>query len=240
MAKKPSPDSNQAAILVAETKLHLATVMNGQYSEPFFANMCKIIDLRIYTGYVTLRGKSVSFTCVKDFLYNFHYGLGITDMPGFLHSCAAVAIRDRSSGNYAQRFIEWLQLQDPIFCFPKEFFKYLQLRKSLIPVYRKDKRKGWQHIMMLREIYNHHPEFLNLIGESARYQDIEECYYGEGLGIKPEYVKIKKIEKDPSFRQVERLASDLHRGLPPHSIYRLIAKLVELREAHNAKRSVAN
>ena len=87
---KDRSDIFYGARLVADARLHLGAVINGGDGELFFTTMWKIIDNKFYLGYRTFDNREIKMGGVKDFIFNFHHGLGIkkVTLATFLANCA--------------------------------------------------------------------------------------------------------------------------------------------------------
>jgi hypothetical protein len=218
------------ARLVADTRLHLSTVMNGQYSEPFFVNMCKIVDLKIYLGYMTVHGKQIELAGIKDFFYNRLYGLGVRDMQEFLANISKLCHKDKSRTKYAYRFIEWLKNEDPIFKIPQEVFEYRRLVVS-IKYMRASRKRRWWLSGVIKEMYEHYPHLLEQIGKGRKYLTIEECCYKEGVREKKERLKPISLYKEPTHNEVRELGRVLYQHLGKTRTRVLIATMLETYKA---------
>lgn len=223
-------DTFYGARLVADARLHLGSVMNGQSSEPFFVTMCKIMSHKTYLGYTTFTGQEVKLKGIKDFLYSSLYGLGLKTgtINVFLANCSKAAINDRTQTQYSMRFIKWLQAQDEIFAFPQELFEYKRLRYWTACKYKRRKPELWLRLGLLLSIYNQKPHLLQDIGVNRKYQDIVKC--AEENDISEVSKKLKPIElyNNPTVEQVRKLAEKLNERLDKLEKRILIAKLIEL------------
>lgn len=223
-------DTFYGARLVADARLHLGTIMNGQYSEPFFVTMCKIMSQEVYLGYVAFTGKEVKLQGIKDFLYNSLYGLGLKrgTINVFLANCSKAAINDRTQTQYSMRFIKWLQKQDPVFAFPQELFEYKRLRYWVACKYKRRKSEMWLRLGLLQSIYHQKPHLLQDIGVNRKYPDVVQC--AEENDISEVSKKFKPIElyKNPTLEQVRKLAEKLDERLDKLEKRVLIARLIEL------------
>lgn len=221
------------ARLVADTRLHLSTVMNGQYSEPFFINMCRIVDMKIYLGYMTVHGKQVELSGIKDFFYSRLYGLGIRDINDFLGNISKLCHKDKSRTKYAYKFIEWLKKEDPLFQIPQEVFEYRRLVVSIKYMRISRKRKFWL-FSVIRQMYEHYPHLLEQIGRGRKYPTIEECCYKEGVREKKERLKPIALYKDPNNHEVQELGKVLYQRLGKTRTRVLITTMLEIYKADQA------
>lgn len=223
-------DTFYGARLVADARLHLGAIMNGQYSEPFFVTMCKIMSQDVYLGYTTFTGKEVKLSGIKDFLYSSLYGLGLkpATINIFLSNCSKAAINDKTQTQYSMRFIKWLQAQDPIFAFPQELFEYKRLRYWVACKYKRRKSEMWLRLGLLLSIYNQKPHLLQDIGVNRKYPDVVQC--AEENDISEVSKKLRPIElyKNPTVDQVRKLAEKLDERLDRRKKRVLIANLIEL------------
>lgn len=224
------------ARLVADARLHLSTVMNCQYSEPFFVTMCKIIQRQTYLGYKTFKGKDIKLKGIFDFFYNSNYGLGITphSIHIFLANCSKVAIEDRTQTQYAYKMIKWLREQDERFDFPQEYFEYKRLLLALRYFPRRLKKERWRQQTLLKKLYVGYPHLLKDIGAGRKFKDIAACCEEYDLCSRFETIKLVKFYKNPNSHAVEELAKDLHGRLDRHKRRVLIAKLIELYKGDNS------
>jgi hypothetical protein len=220
-------DPFYGAMLVESVRLHLGTVMAGQGSEIFFGDMLRLIDARVHYGYKTIRGRDAKLNGIKDFVHNTHYGLGVRDMATFLCAVEKSAYKERSAKRYGYQFIDWLKAEDPAFDFPEALFQYRRLMR-LMKYNRKasQKHKFWQ-FSVLRFLYQNHPELLDSIGAGKKYDTVDQCYYGEGLGEKMETLKPIKIFKNPTVYQVEQVADILFERLGRGKTRVLICRLID-------------
>ena len=222
-------DDFYAARLVADARLHLGAIVNGQYSEAFFVTMCKITSQKIYLGYRTFGNREVKLSGIKDFFFNSSYGLGLkrSSFSNFLANCTNAATSDRTQTQYAFRFIKWLKNEDPVFDFPQEYFEYRRLRLEITIKLKRNKRERWRQYYIAEKLYLHHPDFLCEIGPGRKYKDVVECCDKEGI---KESLKTLKLElySSPTVVQVHRIAERLHERLDLYHRKALIARLIEL------------
>lgn len=212
--------------LIADTRLHLSTIMAGQYSEQFYINMCKIIETEIYLGYVTAKGKRIEISCMKEFLYSIHYGLGVKNMPEFVLNITKTCLKDTSKTKYALRFVEWLKANDPNFDIPQKIFEYRRLRISIRYMRGISKKRRWWLLAALEEIYKNHTHLLEQIGQNAKYKTIEDCCFKEGIRKKePSPIK---LSSDPKREEVEKVAKTIYRRIGKLNTRILIATMLEL------------
>lgn len=223
-------DTFYGARLVADARLHLGAIMNGQYSEPFFVTMCKIMSHEVYLGYTTFTGQEIKLKGIKDFLYSSLYGLGLKvgTINIFLANCSKAAVNDKTQTQYSMRFIKWLQAQDPIFAFPQELFEYKRLKYWVVCKYKRRKSEMWLRLGLLLSIYNQKPHLLQDIGAGRKYPDVVQC--AEENDISEVSKKFKPIElyKNPTLTQVRKLAENLNQRLDNVEKRVLIATLIEL------------
>lgn len=222
-------DSFYPIRLIADTRLHLSTIMAGQYSEPFYINMCKIIEKEIYLGYTTAEGKRIEISCMREFLYSIHYGLGIKNMPEFSLNILKTCLKDTSKTKYAFRFVEWLKANDPEFNIPQKVFEYRRLRISIRYMRRISKKRRWWLLGALNEIYKKHPHLLEQIGQNAKYKTIEECCFAEKIRDKP--VPPIRLAAKPTAEQIAKLAKTLYKRLGKSNTRVLIATMLELHQS---------
>lgn len=206
-------DPHYGALLIEQARLHLATVMAGQDSEPFFMAMLQLVEAKVHFGYLTLRNKPVKLNGIKDFLQSVYYGLGIKDLNGFTANAVKSAIKERSKNRYASQFIDWLKEQDPEFCFPQEYFEFRRVMRMIYYNKRMPKRKKVAAYKFARFIYNTDPALLIDIGWDRKYKTVEACYYGEGYEERREILKPIKTYQNPTEFQLDQLADSLHKRL---------------------------
>lgn len=223
-------DTFYGARLVADARLHLGTIMNGQYSEPFFVTMCKIMSQEVYLGYTTFTGKEIKLKGIKDFLYSSLYGLGLkaTTVHLFLGNCSKAAINDKTQTQYSMKFIKWLQKQDPVFDFPQELFEYKRLRIYVSYRYRRRKSEMWLRLGLLLSLYHQKPHLLQHIGQGRKYEDIVKCCEDNYIAEVSKKLRPIELYKNPTIDQVRRLAEKLNERLDKLEKRVLIATLIEL------------
>lgn len=223
-------DTFHGARLVADARLHLGTIMNGQYSEPFFVTMCKIMSEKVYLGYTTFTGKEIKLKGIKDFLYSSLYGLGLkaTTIHIFLANCSKAAISDKTQTQYSMRFIKWLRQQDAVFNFPQELFEYKRLRIAVSYRYRRRKPEMWLRLNLLLSLYHQKPHLLEHIGPGREYEDIVKCCEDNYISEVSKKLKPIELYKNPTLEQVRKLAQKLNERLDKLERRVLIATLIEL------------
>lgn len=223
----PKHDPFYGAMLVESARLHLGTVMAGQPSEIFFADMLRIIDAKIYLGYKTLTNKDVKLSGIKDFIHNFHYGLGVKDMAAFLCALTTAAVKERSAKRYGYKLIDWLKAADPVFDFPPALFHY---RRLMTQINRKgrinDRSRIWK-LSIAKFFYLDHPHLLEQIGPGRKYKTVEQCYFEENFSEKRQSLKPVKMFSNPTIHQMDEVAEILFRRLGRGKARLLASKLVE-------------
>lgn len=226
---KDTSDEFYSARIVADARLHLGAIINGQYSEPFFVAMCKIMSNGIYLGYKTFGNRDVKLSGIKDFFFNSNYGLGLkrTDISQFLANCTKAALKDKSQSQYAFRFIRWLKEQDPVFDFPQEYFEYKRIKLAISKKCKKDKHEMWRQFYLAEKVYSQHPNLLSEIGVGRKYKDIVECCNKEGIQESSKTIRLE-LYSMPNIFQVHNIAKKLHDRLDSLHRKALIAKLIEL------------
>lgn len=215
------------AMLVEDARLHLATVMAGQDSEPFFMTMLKIIEADVHHGYTTMRGKEVRLKGIKDFVHSVYYGLGIKDLGEFIVAVTKSALREKSKNRYAYKFVDWLRDEDHTFRFPESFFEYRRLIRETA---RNRKKKKFDKILDYRTIkflYQAQPDILIEIGNGRKYKNAQECYYALGYSEKKEALKPIKVFRNPTNLQVEEVGRLLFERFGPGKSRILALKLLE-------------
>jgi hypothetical protein len=168
------------AMLVEDARLHLATVMAGQDSEPFFMTMLKIIEADVHHGYTTMRGKEIKLKGIKDFVHSVYYGLGIKDLGEFIVAVTKSALKEKSKNRYAYKFVDWLRSEDHTFCFPESFFEYRRLIRDIARNRRKKKFNKIIDYRTAKFLYQMQPDLLVDIGPGRKYKNVQECYYALG------------------------------------------------------------
>lgn len=215
------------AMLVEDARLHLATVMAGQDSEPFFMTMLKIIEADVHHGYTTMRGKEVKLKGIKDFIHSVYYGLGVKNLGEFVVAVTKSALKEKSKNRYAYKFVDWLRDEDQTFRFPESFFEYRRIVKSIA---RDRKKRKFQKILDYRTarfLYQDKPSLMVEIGPGRKYKDVQECYYAEGYGEKKQALKPIKVFKNPTTLQVEEVGRLLFERFGPGKSRILALKLLE-------------
>lgn len=231
---KDKNDDFYGARLVATARLHLPSVMAKQKSPFFFEVMGEIIEKRIYRGYKSIKGKDVKLSGIKDFFFNYHYGLGIRDLPDFLGCCAHLESRDNSKQKHARRFIDWLKKEDPeSFAFPAPYWEYRRLMTALNEMKWAPDKKN-RYYGMMKKMYDTHPEILQDIGPGRKYESIPEAYKKEGYIIEPKRIKSIRLSQYPTYKEVEKLARELNSRLDKLKNRVLIAKLIEIYKINEA------
>lgn len=231
---KDKGDEFYGARLVATARLHLPSVMGRQVSPFFFEVINEIVEKGVYRGYRNIKGKQVRLSGIKDFLHNFHYGLGIKDLAEFVSCCVYCELRDTSKQRHARRFIDWLKKEDPkSFQFPPHYWEYRRLLGSVARMKSfSDRRK--RYCAMMKTIYDTHPEILANIGPGRKYQSIPEAYEKEGYLVKPKSIGSIKLSSSPTYKEVEKLARELNSRLDKLKNRVLIAKLIEIYKINEA------
>lgn len=226
---KKTDDEFYGARLVADARLHLGAIVNGQFSEPFFVTMCKIMSSKIYLGYKTFGNKEVKLSGIKDFFFNSNYGLGLKrpDFEPFLANCTKAAIKDKSQSQYAFRFIKWLREEDEAFNFPQEYFEFKRIKLAISKKQRKNKYELWRQFYLAEKLYSQYPHLLSDVGAGRKYRDVVECCDKEGIKESAKTIKFE-LYSHPTVAQVNRVAERLHERLDNLHRKALIAKLIEL------------
>lgn len=218
------------ARLVADARLHLGAVINGETSEVFFETMCKIIDTKAYLGYTTFTNKEIKLAGIKDFIFNSNYGLGIkrVTLPIFLANSAKAATKDKSHSQSAVRFTKWLGEQHEGFDFPQEFFEYMRIKYYLKRKYGKPGRDKYRRLYLLDKLYNQYPHLLQEIGAGKKYKDVFDCAQDIGIWERKKNLRPISLYRDPTIAQVHELAEALSLRLDRLERRALIAKLIEI------------
>jgi len=226
---KDRADEFYGARLVADARLHLGAIIIGQYSEPFFVAMCKIMSNETYLGYRTFANREAKLSGIKDFFFNSSYGLGLKrqDISLFLANCTKAAVKDKSQSQYAFKFIKWLKEQDPVFDFPQEYFEYKRIRLFIATRYKKNKHEMWRQFHMAEKLYTQYPQLLCEIGGGRKYKNVEECCDKEGIKESSKTMRLD-LYSSPTIFQVHKVAERLHSRLDSLHRKALIAKLIEL------------
>jgi hypothetical protein len=228
-----SHDEFYDARLVSNARLHLANVMNGQPSPLFFEAMVEIVKRKTYLGYLTIKGRQVKLSGIKDFMYNFHYGLGIRNMPEFISMCVELDV-GRTKDKNLRAFLDWLKLEDEkSFKFPDHYWEYRRLQIAVYQM-RGGREKKWLYLNMMKIMYNTHPEILKYIGINRKYRSIPEAYEKEGYMEKPKTLTPIKLYRNPTHRDIEALARNLNARLDKLKNRTLIMKLIEIYRINEA------
>jgi hypothetical protein len=215
------------AMLVEDARLHLATVMAGQDSEPFFMTMLKIIEADVHHGYTTMRGKEIKLKGIKDFVHSVYYGLGIKDLGEFIVAVTKSALKEKSKNRYAYKFVDWLRSEDYTFCFPESFFEYRRLIRDIARNRRKKKFNKIIDYRTAKFLYQMQPDLLVDIGPGRKYKNVQECYYALGYSEKKEALKPIKVFRNPTTLQVEEVGRLLFERFGPGKSRILALKLLE-------------
>jgi hypothetical protein len=233
---KDRSDEFYGARLVADARLHLGAIMNGQYSEPFFVTMCKIISQEVYLGYKNFSGKQVKLSGIKDFLYSFHHGLGLkaSTIDLFCLNCTKLALKDRSQSKYAFRFVDWLKKQDEKFVFPEEVFELRKIYAQISLEQRTDRKEKWRQLSLAKKIYSTNSELLSGIGAGKKYKNVVDCAEALGLLKKPRLIR-QNLYNNPTERNLFLLAKQLSRILAPRERRCLIANMIEIYKAEQGE-----
>ena len=218
------------ARLVSEARLHLSTVMNGQYSEPFFVVMCKIMSRKTYLGYKTLSNKDAKLKGVIDFFYNCTYGLGLSpkSINLFLANCAKVAIQDKTQTQYASKFITWLSNEDERFNFPSEYFEFKRLRTCIRYMPRMQQMKRNEAFRLLRMLYFDYPHLLRDVGAGRKFKDVFDCCDHYLLRNRSEKLKPIRHLRFASAEGCRKIAEKLYERFDKYQVRVIIARLIEL------------
>jgi hypothetical protein len=218
------------ARLVADARLHLGSVINGGKSEIFFVTMWKIIDNNVYLGYKTFSNKDVTLGGIKDFIFNYHYGLGIKKitLSSFLANCAKAATKDKTQAQCAARFARWLGEQHEGFDFPPEFFEYMRIKYYIKKLRRVSTKDRYRKLFLLDKIYNEQPHALEHIGAGRKYKDVFDCAEDLQMWQRAERLKPLSLYSHPTIQQVSDLAENLSVRLDSYKRRILIAKLIEI------------
>lgn len=221
------------ARLVATAKLHLSTVVAGGQSPVFFETMNEIIKRNVHKGYKTLKGKDIKLSGIKDFFYNFHYGLGVRNLPEFCSNCAKLEATDKTAEKSVRKFIDWLRTQDEVFTFPDAYWEFRRLQISIAQMNgsREKKNMYWR---MLKTMYDTGPDILKYIGPSKKYRSIVDAYQAEGYVEKVRVLTPIKLHRCPTHQEVEQLARTLNARLDKLKNRVLIAKLIEIYKINEA------
>jgi hypothetical protein len=220
--------------LVATARLHLATVMNGQPSEPFFSTMWKIIETKTYLGYKTVINGDVELKGIKDFIHNSHYGLGVKyrNRDIFIINCANAAVEDRTQSKYAVKFVNWLKDQDPVFKFPVEYYEYGRILVSIKFTRYRNRIAKIEEFRLLKVLYYHHAHLLKEIGGGRKYKSVTDCCRQNLLiSAAPKTIKIRD---SATINEIEKIAEQLSKRLDFYGRRALIAKLIALYKADEA------
>ena len=173
-------DAFADAKLVEETRLYYSYILAGRYSEQFFVCFFKIIQKKIYLGYITLKGKKVELKGICDFLFSKHYGLGIKTIDSFVLAITDQAVYDETESQYARQVIKWLKKESYLFAFPRKAYE-LERLYALIRYRRKIKQISHKEINLFIKMYNTHPEILPDIGEGRQYRTFEQAAVACGM-----------------------------------------------------------
>lgn len=221
------------ARLVQNARLHLPNVINGQSSPLFFEAMVEIVRRNVHKGYLTLKRRHIKLSGIKDFLHNYHYGLGIRDIAGFLSACVDIDVEKNRDRN-RRVFLDWLRQEDPdSFEFPLHYWEFRRLVIGISKM-STSKDKKFLYLSMLKIIYNTHPEILRFVGVGRKYRSIPEAYYKEGYMDRPKTLTPIKLYRHPTVKEIEELARNLNARLDKLKNRLLIAKLLDIYRINEA------
>ena len=220
----------EAYRLVNETRLHLSTILRGEYSEGFFVNMCKIAKREYYLGYVNPIGKKVEMGGITNFFTNRSHGLGIADLQDFCAKINKVCVRDNSPQQFAVRFLEWLAKQSEYYSFPQEVYEYKRLIRDAnrCGLGVKNKRHIYRAIGIIKFLFSAHPEVLEHIGIGRNYENVFEV--GELYGhrtAKRTHKKLRMFKYQTTF-QTKQTAEHLFQHLGVYHTKVLVSTLIDL------------
>lgn len=225
---------NHDAMLVAQARLHLTNIMNGQMSDLFFEAMSEIVKRKVHYGYKAINGKQIRLSGIKDFFYNFHYGLGIKNLPEFLCNCAKLDAERKSKDGTVRRFIDWLQKEDShAFEFPAAYWELRRLRIAIHQM-RGSKEKKYQYASMVKRLYTDFPDELKFIGPNRKYKSIPAAYSSLIHTYRKKPLGSIKLFDHPTVLQVEQLARELYDRLDKYKVRILVAKLIEVYKLNDA------
>lgn len=216
--------------LVLDTRLHLAAVLRGQFSEPFFVNMCKIAYRKIYLGYTNPLGEKSEMYSIMGFFRNRSHGLGIIEIAEFCAKMRMVAIHDKSKKQYAVRFLEWLSRQDEYFTYPQEVYEYKRLislaNRSELGIKRK--KYIYRAVSIINFLYKAHPEVLADIGFDRKHKNIFEVGKLYDFQTSRQTFKQLRIFKNQTTYQTQQTAECLYRELGTYQSKVLVSRIIEL------------
>lgn len=224
----PGRDQFWAARLVESTRFHLAVIMQDEYSEEFYVNMCRIAKYKIYLGYKTLKGKDCQLTGIKDFLWSRHYGLGVSNMNEFMRMITKQSINDKTKEQFARHFLDWLCTQDRTFNLPPEIFEY---RRLLYWIRKKpdndlfSKKRNPQEYVWLKFIYHTHPDLLVDIGPGRKYKALRDVMVAHGYTYDRQSKSVS-IQKYPSQKEIKQTAKSIYGILGPQFSKKLVLEII--------------
>jgi hypothetical protein len=202
--------------IVAEARIHLASIYAGHFDENFYRCLCLIVNHRVYLGYRVKVDKEIKLKGIKDFLFSIHYGLGIEDLVEFISITTRLAVEDKSSEKYARTFLRWIRHQDSIFALPPEAWEYKRIFTGLKLQARKDikakKKPDNRMYAYLKTLYHCHPEVLIEIGKGRKYANVYEAVIDLGIAVKKER-SIIRIARPENVEQITETAEALCKQL---------------------------
>jgi hypothetical protein len=234
--------------IVAETRVYLASIYDGEFSENFYSNMLLIAEYEVYKGYKTAHGKDIKLKGIKDFLYNLHYGLGIRNLQEFMLLISRLAVEDNSNMQYADRLLDWLRTQDPVFNFSRETWEYRRivgaLKKGKLGEkqpkkgigYKRKTGKDWKAFCYLKVLFHNHPGSLRDIGEGRKYRNVYEAALDHGVILHRNDKPILKIKAPGTSAEFELTAQHICDKLGARKAKVLLREMVEyikICEKHN-------
>jgi hypothetical protein len=173
-------DAFADAKLVEETRLYYSYILAGRYSEQFYVCFFKIIQKKIYLGYITLKGKKVQLKGILDFLYSKFYGLGIKNIDSFVLAISDQAVYDETESQYARQVLKWLKSESYLFTLPRKVYE-LERLYALIRYRRRLKQISQKEINLFIKLYNTNSEILPDIGEDRKYKTFEQAAVACGM-----------------------------------------------------------
>jgi uncharacterized protein YacL (UPF0231 family) len=216
------------ARLVEETRLHLAVVLDGRYSEQFFYCFFKLIERKVYLGYYTFKNKKVELKGVIDFIFNKNYGLGLKGIDQFVLAIADVMIYDETESQYARQIIKWLKKQSPLFKLPPKAYEFERLL-SWVRFRKQTGKVSNREIRIFIEIYNKYPEYLSDIGEGRKYKTFEQAGIASGIVTKIPGSNIR-FNIDMTLDELKDVASKIYKLLGSERNCKLIELLIQIQE----------
>jgi hypothetical protein len=223
------PDIFYDARLVEETRLHLATILDGRYSEQFYYCFFKIIERKTYLGYYTFKNKQIQLKGIVDFIHSKHYGFGLNSIEHFMIALSDAMVYDETESQYARQTVKWLAKQSPLFKLPRKVYEFERLL-SWVRFRKATSRVTNREIRIFIHLYNAYPEYLPDVGEGRKFKTFEQAGIAAGIVTKIPGKNIR-FNIDMTIAELEDVAEKIYDLLGPERNCKLIELLINAQEA---------